>query len=559
MADNNDGKARKAGHFGKLSASMDKPQPTFFSPSPQPQAVLTYNYQDAAQFDATLEGRSPGSIRLQNIIVTTIIVKTRNLEALMFVDRQEELAFLNKLLTRKTPGPAQLVLLYGRRRVGKTELLKHWAKNSDLRFTYWAADKEPEALQRRGLMAKMMDMPEEEALTFNSWPALWRWLAPRLAAESEKQILILDELPYASEADPALLSALQHAWDQHLQTSNVILVLCGSQVKTMEAILQHQSPLFGRFTGQWHLQPLPFSSLREFFPEWSAEERVALYAIVGGVPAYLRWLDPSLNLVGNIREVILSPGNMFTAEPELLLYDELRDLQTYLAVLRAISNGHHTLSDISNACLIGSTDLTFYLARLQGLRLVERRLPATLTTAQQRRSKKGRYHLSDPFFRFYFRFLLPHQRSLIQVEETVSHIQNELRSFVGLAFELLAQKWIVKQARAGALPFSPDSVGSHWSRRVQIDVVAISWQTRDILLGECKWGQRPVDRQTVRELIERKGPRLRRDLSHEGADWTYHYTLFSRSGFTDAAAKEMSTRGGMLVDLQSLDSVLANP
>jgi len=481
----------------------------------------------------------------------------RKMEATLFVDRQEELTFLNKLLTRKVPGPAQLLLLYGRRRVGKTELLRQWARNSGLRFTYWAADKEPGSLQRRGFMAAMMDMPEEEASVFNSWPALWRWLAPRLAADNDKQILILDELSYASEADPSLLSALQHAWDQHLQDSNVILVLCGSKVKTMESILQHQSPLFGRFTGQWRLQPLPFSSLSEFFPNWSAEERVALYAIVGGVPAYLRWLDPRLGLVKNIRDVILSPGSMFMAEPELLLYDELRELQTYTAVLRAISNGYHTLSDISNSCLIASTKLTFYLARLQELKLVERRLPVTLTVAQQRRSKRGRYHLSDPFFRFYYRFLLPHQNSLMQIEETANHIQEELRSFVGLAFERLAQQWIVQQARAGVLPFSPEAVGSHWSRRVQIDVVAINWQTRDVLLGECKWRQRPAGRQVALELIERKAEHLRRDLSQAGSDWTYHYALFSRSGFTDAAAEELLAKGGLLVDLPTLDATLS--
>lgn len=474
----------------------------------------------------------------------------------MFVDRQEELAFLNKLLARQEAGSAQMVLLYGRRRVGKTELLRYWARNSGIRFIYWAADKEPDVLQRRSFMATVLDMPEEEATTFNSWPTLWRWLAPRLAAENDRQILILDELPYASEADPALLSALQHAWDQHLQQSKVVLVLCGSQVKTMEGILQNQSPLFGRFTGQWHLLPLPYSSLREFFPKWSAEEMVALYAIVGGVPAYLRWLDPNLGLVENIREVILSPGSMFMAEPELLLYDELRDLQTYLAVLRAISNGHHTMRNISNACLISSTDLTFYLLRLQELRLVERRLPVTLTTAQQRRSKKGRYHLSDPFFRFYFRFLLPHQKSLMQIEETVNHIQKELRSFVGLSFERLAQQWIVQKARVGGLPFSPEAVGSHWSRRVQIDVVAINWQSRDILLGECKWAERPVNRQVARDLVERKGPRVRRDLPQEGEGWTYHYALFSRSGFTDAAAREVQAREGLLVDLSSLDTFL---
>ena len=151
----------------------------------------------------------------------------------------------------------------------------------------------------------------------------------------------------------------------------------------------------------------------------------------------------------------------------------------------------------------------------------------------------------------------PEVEAVERVEETVSHIQKELQSFVGLVFERLAQQWIVQQAGAGALPFSPEAVGSHWSRRVQIDVVAINWQTRDILLGECKWGQRPVDHQVVRELIERKGPRLRRDLPQESGGWTYHYSLFSRSGFTDAAAEEMSAKGGLLVDLQSLDRVLA--
>lgn len=474
----------------------------------------------------------------------------------MFIDRQNELSFLNRLLTRKQPGPAQLALLYGRRRVGKTELLKQWAQQSGVNFTYWAADKEPAILQRRSFMSTMLGMPEEQAPTFDSWPALWRWLAPQLADNSSRRILILDELSYASAADPALLSALQHAWDHHLKESNLILILCGSQITTMEAIMQHQSPLFGRFTGQWHLQPMPFSSLVEFFPTWSAEERVALYAIVGGIPAYLRWLDSDISLVQNIRQVILEPGNMFLAEPELMLHDELRDLSTYQAILRAISKGHHTLKAISNDCLIGSSGLTSHLAKLQALRVVERRLPVTLTTAQQRTSKQGRYHLSEPFFRFYFRFLLPHLSSLMSAEETTAHIRSELRSFVGLSFEKLAQQWTVKQARANQLPFAPQAVGSHWSRKVQVDVVALNHETQEILLGECKWGGSKVNRQIVRELIERKGPLVRQTLRN-GDNWSFHYAVFARSGFTDAASVELSARQGLMVDLDNLDKILS--
>lgn len=474
----------------------------------------------------------------------------------MFIDRHQELAFLNTLLIRKKPGPAQLILLYGRRRVGKTALLHHWAAQSGLPYTYWVAGKESAALQRRSFFARMMGMPEEQATAFDSWSGLWQWFAPRLAQETQKRILILDELSYASEADPAMLSALQHAWDQHLKASNLILALCGSQVRTIEALMKQQSPLFGRFTGQWHLQPLPFSSLKEFFPSWSMEERVAIYTIIGGIPAYLEWLDPDRRLVENIHDVILSPGSMFMAEPTLLLYDELRDLQTYLAILQAISNGHHTVSAIGKACLLGPTALSGALARLQELHFVERRLPVTLTTAQQRISKQGRYHLADPYFRFYFRFLVPHQKSLLRTEETLGHIQNELRSFVGVGFEKLCQQWVAQQRQTGKLPFVPDAIGSHWSRQVQVDVVAIHWENRQILLGECKWGGERVDRQVVRELIEAKGPIVRSELPDKGVGWTLHYALFARAGFTDAALNELNTRGGLAIDLSQLDAGL---
>ena len=126
----------------------------------------------------------------------------------MFIDRHTELAFLNSLITRKKPGPGQMVLLYGRRRVGKTALLHHWAEQSGLPYTYWVAGKESAALQRRSFFAKMMEMPEEQATAFDSWSALWQWFAPRFAQDEKKRILILDELSYASDADPAMLSAL---------------------------------------------------------------------------------------------------------------------------------------------------------------------------------------------------------------------------------------------------------------------------------------------------------------------------------------------------------------
>jgi len=471
----------------------------------------------------------------------------------MFIDRQQELAFLNSLLERRHPGPAQMVLLYGRRRVGKTSLLRQWSDQAGIPATYWSAEKEPAALQRRKLYAALLGMPANRAPLFESWADVWNSAAELIG--TQRRILILDELPYAAESDPAMLSALQHAWDQHFKDSNLILVLCGSQVHTMETLMSRQSPLFGRLTGQWHLLPLSFASLRQFLPGWSAEERVAGYAMVGGVPAYLEWLDPDRSLTQNIREVMLSPGSMFVAEPAFLLYDEVREPNVYLAVIKAIGQGAHTLNDISNASLIDKAHLSAYLARLQELYLVERRLPATVPISELRKSRMGRYHLSDPYFRFYFRFLAPfHDTLTFDPDRVLAQIRDGLRAFVGgTAFEEISREWVLQKGKTGQLLFEPEVVGSHWSASVQVDVVAVNWHEKQILLGECKWGQDGIDRQIVRELAEQKTPKVLATLPNGGENWRVHYAIFTRGEVTPAARTEMKKLGGMTITLEMLD------
>lgn len=473
----------------------------------------------------------------------------------MFVDRQRELAFLDDLLTRRRPGPAQLILLYGRRRVGKTALLVEWAERGAVPYTYWAAEKEPADLQRRKLYARIQNVPLRQAPLFDNWAELWD--AAAAIWGDQRHLLILDELPYAVESDSATLSALQHAWDAHFQHANLVIVLCGSQVKVMESLQMHQSPLFGRLTGQWYLEPLPFSALHDFFPDWSIEERVAMYAVAGGVPAYLNWLDPALSLTANIRQIIFSDGSMFLAEPTFLLYDEVREPQSYLATLKAIGLGHHTLSEISNYALIATSHLSAYLQRLQDLKLVERRLPAITQPARRRNSRQGRYHLADPYFRFYFRFIAPfHEYLPFDNEQVLERIRQDLRGFVGAtAFEELARQWVVERAAVGELPLRPAIVDAHWSRKVQIDVAAVDWENRQILLGECKWGEGRVDRAVVRDLIERKGELVRKDLP-DGEAWQFHYVVFSRMGLTPAATAELEKTGGMSVDSKRLDAEL---
>ncbi|MBE3039812.1 MAG: ATP-binding protein [Chloroflexi bacterium] len=326
----------------------------------------------------------------------------------------------------------------------------------------------------------------------------------------------------------------------------------------METLLSQQSPLFGRMTGQWHLQPLPFHSLSQFLPNWSVEERVAGFALVGGVPAYLEWLDPERSLVENIRKVILSPGSMFVAEPTFLLYDEVREPHVYLAILKAIGQGAHTLNDISIATLIDKAHLSSYLSRLQELYLVERRLPATIPMSARRRSRMGRYHLSDAYFRFYFRFLAPfHEPLTFEPERVLDQVKGGLRAFVGqTAFEELSREWVVVQGRKGSLPFEPEIVGSHWSARVQADVVAVNWPEKQIIIGECKWGADGIDRQIVRDLVENKIPKVMACLPNVGKQWHFHPAIFARGGITPAARAEMEKYQGLVVDMEQLDQDL---
>jgi len=471
-----------------------------------------------------------------------------------FVDREEELTSLNRLLDR--PG-AQFVVVYGRRRVGKTTLLLHWAQASGHPFVYWVASRNTATNLRLGLAEALWQHqhPQEALATAEylpearSWRALFRYVAR--VAEGRRFILILDELPYATEADNTLPSELQNAWDHDLKGTNLVLVVAGSHVGMMVKLQEYQAPLYGRFTARLPVQPLPFSALAEFLPEYDAAQRVAVYAILGGIPAYLERFDGRQTLATNVQEQILADTGMFRVEPFYLLSDEVREPRNYIAVLRAIGQGQHTLEEITlGAGFQTKQHASTYLSRLQDLHLVRRETPATIPEGKQ--TTQGRYYLGDAYLRFYFRFIAPHERLLEQklVPRLWEIIRDQLRAFIGgTTFEELCREWVLQQAVQGTLPFLPDRVGSHWARDAQVDVVAIRWDQQQILLGEAKWGTGAVGRQVLTELIA-KTPQV---VPDRGAGWTVHYALFAREGFTDAARAEAERHGAWLVDLERLD------
>jgi len=469
-----------------------------------------------------------------------------------FFGRQRELAELNDILAQ---GGSQFILVYGRRRVGKTTLILQWAKDTGRPVIYWVATRDTPAQVRLGFVQALWAWayPDSRAVPrFDTWAEAFE-TASRLIGD-QPVILIMDEFSYAAESDPSLPSNLQAAWDHRFKNQNVTLTLAGSHIGMMVDLMGYHAPLYGRFTAQLPVDPLPFPALRDFLPHYTTAERVAVYAVAGGIPAYLERFDDTESIGTNIQRLFMRRTGMFRSEPFILVGDVIRrETQTYEAVLKAIAAGRRTPQEIGAMLDLTSPYLSPYLKQLESLRLIERRLPATIPSERRRTSRNSRYHLADPYLRFYFRFIQPNLGLVEQELMNVlwERIAEQFRAFVGLtAFEELCREWTLVQARTGRLPFSPEVVGSHWSKDVQVDVAALNWRERAILLGECKWGVNAVGRSIVRELVKKSPQVVPED------DWQVYYVFFARAGFTDAARVKAETVGAQLVDLAALDAGL---
>jgi AAA+ ATPase superfamily predicted ATPase len=471
-----------------------------------------------------------------------------------FVGRKLELEALNRTISRRG---AQFILVYGRRRVGKTTLLLRWAAGSGRPYIYWVATRDTPAQVRLGFTRAVWRWahPESQAVPrFDTWQDVFEATAQLIGDQAV--ILILDEFSYAAESDPSLASHLQAAWDHLFKDSNVTIALAGSHIGMMVDLMAYQAPLYGRFTAQLRVDPLPFSALKDFLARYNAAQRVAVYAVAGGVPAYLERFDDSRSLSQNLRELFMQRTSLFRTEPFFLIGDVIRrETQTYEAVLKSIAAGDRTPHDIGRTLGVSSSYLSPYLKQLEALHLVRRHIPATIPPERRERTKTSRYHVADPYLRFYFRFIAPNADLIEQELSSVlwERISDQFRAFVGMTtFEDLCREWVLVKARAGALPMVPEVVGSHWSADVQIDVVAVSWHDKTILLGECKWGARAAGRTVIRELIN-KTPR-----AVPGEDWRVYYAYFARAGFTNAARGEARRANALLVNLATLDKDLSN-
>lgn len=461
----------------------------------------------------------------------------------MFVDREAELAFLERAWNS---GRAELLVVYGRRRVGKTALLRAFCANRP--HTFWVASLSSEAILRQSFTDAIWQTSHPDEPTAGFAYATWERAFQALAdlAAIQRHVVVLDEFTYLAGSDPSIPSVLQKVWDERLQHTQLLLVLCGSHVGMMERqALTYRAPLYGRRSGQLQLKPLPLRALAAFFPERPSVEQVETYAVLGGIPAYWQQFDRRASLLQNIEQHILNPASYLYQEPLFLLREELQEPRHYFAVLQAIAQGRTRLNEIVQVTGMERGPASRYLAILQDLHLVERRVP--VTEAQPEKSRKGSYRLRDPFLAFWFRFVAPYVSVLERGYTTpvVQRIEADLPTFLGSTIEDLCCEWVVDQAARETLPFLPQRIGAWWDGREEIDIVALAPGAG--LFGECKWTSRPVGVGVLDDLKRKAHPIAQALGLH-----TVHFALFARSGFTDALRARAQHENVLLVGPEQL-------
>ena len=459
-----------------------------------------------------------------------------------FYNRIEELDALNSSF--ESPGH-DFVVVYGRRRVGKTALLKEFC--TDRPHIYFLAAQEAEHRQREKFVDQIAAHFDERVPRIDGWDEAFEYLGEKLTTED--LAVVIDEFPYLVAENDSIPSYLQEFVDEQLQDTASMLVLCGSSVSTMESeVLGHESPLFGRRTAQFDVQPFSYKQARDVIG-YDTADSIRSYAITGGTPMYLTRFDYEHSLAENVRSHILSPTAVLYNEPEFLLRTELRNPARYMSILEAVALGHTTPNEISGATGVDVGPLSKYLQTLRRLRLVEREVPVT---ASGKKSKRSRYHVADEFLRFWFRYVEPNRSSIEEAPAIVydGTIEPDLPTHVGSTFEDVCQEVIWEGIRKGTFE-SYSEVGRWWYGEAEIDIVGLAPSDDRILFAECKWTAEPIGESLVDSLQE-KATKVR----WGSEDRTAEFVLFSKRGFVDGL-EEGLTDNWALLTLSDIDTILS--
>ncbi len=438
-----------------------------------------------------------------------------------FVNRKEELDQLQRQYESDT---GQLVILYGRRRLGKTRLLKEFCLSRP--HIYFMADRAGEQSLKKNLaliMATVLGEPVLQSVDYPEWYDLFAAF-DRFRPKDKKIIFILDEYQYICQVQPDFSSFIQKWWDEHWQHENIMLILCGSVTSMMYRETMAQSaPLYGRSTAQLLLAPLAYHHLQDFFPEQSEEELVKLYALGGGVPRYLELFKDYSGFDDALEGLVLKRSGLLYQEARYLLHEEISSPNTCWSILQALGNGTGRITKIAGKLGLPANQLTHYIDLLRDLFLVYREVP--VLEKNPAKSKKGFYQVADPFLRLWFGAIFPYESffEFDQIEIIKERLQPQIQLHIAHCFEQLCRNYVLQRAVGmGCL-----KVGRQWSANYELDIAGVDRDYKLNVIGECKWSRKKVGMSVYSQLrdtiVQHKLP----------VSDACKYILFSRSGFTE--------------------------
>lgn len=439
-----------------------------------------------------------------------------------FINRKQELIKLKELWKRDN---SQLVVMYGKRRVGKTELIKQFIK--DGKGIYFLADKRTHQAQLQELSRVVTNYFKDEFLKetgFKDWITAFIYLKER--AKTQKFILAIDEYPYLAETDTATSSIFQKGWDEYLKDTNIYMILCGSSIAMMESeLLSYKAPLYGRFTGKLHIEPMSYESSRKFYPGLDFEQFLSFYSITGGMPAYMQQFSQYDSCLNAIEALAWDKQGLFHDEVNSMLKQELRTPNNYFAILKAVAFGKTKVSEIANDSGLEAQLVNKYLDTLIRLQLVKREVP--ITEDKPAKSKKGIYILTENYVRFWFQYVYAFASDLEigNLRQVKKEFKKKSHILAAVAYEQIAR--LNLQSLSQQL-FPMDSVGRYWDKNVEIDGIGFNVDQKKIVFMEAKWSESIQDVRTLNKLREKS-----KHVPWNKNDRKDNFVIYSKSGFDD--------------------------
>ncbi len=479
----------------------------------------------------------------------------------MFIGRETELQFLNDKYMEKK---GQLIVLYGRRRVGKTETLREFCKGK--RHIFFSCTQSTDRVQLAKFSKQILkeDIPAKQYITeFSDWEKAFRAILD-LPYGSDKKLIVIDEFPYMCRGNKSIPSILQNLWDAELKDSNVMIILCGSAMSFIEKeLLAEKNPLYGRATGIYKMKEMGFYDAVKFFPNYSAYDKVLTYAVLGGIPHYLNQWNVDLSVGENIKRNILTKGSVLYSEVDFLLHQELRETPIYNSIIEAVALGNTRLNDISQKSLVEDTSKTsVYLKNLIELGIVEREFSVDAGTKEKANSNRGIYRLTDNFFRFWYAFGFANYSQLEDGDVSGVYeyiVEPSLHEFASFTFEDVCKEFVREMQKDNALPFRYTKMGRWMGKttvrdenadnglriaETEIDLLGIGRDAKEYLVGECKFRNSPFSYSEYLDTIAKLTPQKQKAK--------FHYALFSENGFDEKIIKEAEETDVSLYTLETI-------